>query len=99
MIFYFFFCQGRGQFKCVACNFTAEIKQSLTVHEMNHHVPPVAGTHKVPASGSTGGRRRNKVGASDSIPKLSEEDLANMHKALAFESEREIQINSHKQVG
>lgn len=32
---------GRGAFRCSACNFTADIKQSLTVHEMNHHVPPV----------------------------------------------------------
>nr|CAH7767029.1 unnamed protein product [Callosobruchus chinensis] len=51
------------RFGCSACNFTADIKQSLTVHEMNHHVPPVGQV----ASGSvgSGGRRRNKVGASD----------------------------------
>lgn len=52
---------GRGAFRCSACNFTADIKQSLTVHEMNHHVPPVG-----QAAGLGVGRRRNKVGASDS---------------------------------
>ncbi|KAK9870409.1 hypothetical protein WA026_007979 [Henosepilachna vigintioctopunctata] len=51
---------GRGTFRCSACNFTADIKQSLTVHEMNHHVPPVG-----QAAGFGIGRRRNKVGASD----------------------------------
>lgn len=53
---------GRGAFRCSACNFTADIKQSLTVHEMNHHVPPVG-----QAAGLGVGRRRNKVGASDSV--------------------------------
>lgn len=52
---------GRGAFRCSACNFTADIKQSLTVHEMNHHIPPVG-----QAAGLGVGRRRNKVGASDS---------------------------------
>ncbi|KAL1498353.1 hypothetical protein ABEB36_009166 [Hypothenemus hampei] len=51
---------GKGAFRCSACNFTADIKQSLTVHEMNHHVPPVG-----QAAGLGVGRRRNKVGASD----------------------------------
>ncbi|CAH1133376.1 unnamed protein product [Ceutorhynchus assimilis] len=51
---------GKGAFRCSACNFTADIKQSLTVHEMNHHVPPVG-----QAAGLGIGRRRNKVGASD----------------------------------
>lgn len=54
---------GHGAFKCCACNFTADIKQSLTVHEMNHHVPPVG---QAAAAGLGVGRRRNKVGASDS---------------------------------
>lgn len=53
---------GKGAFRCGACNFTADIKQSLTVHEMNHHVPPVG-----QAAGLGVGRRRNKVGASDSV--------------------------------
>ncbi|KRT82082.1 hypothetical protein AMK59_3433, partial [Oryctes borbonicus] len=53
---------GSGAFRCSACNFTADIKQSLTVHEMNHHVPPVG-----QAAGLGVGRRRNKVGASDSV--------------------------------
>lgn len=53
---------GSGAFKCSACNFTADIKQSLTVHEMNHHVPPVG-----QAAGLGVGRRRNKVGASDTV--------------------------------
>ncbi|XP_072393379.1 uncharacterized protein [Diabrotica undecimpunctata] len=57
---------GHGAFKCSACNFTADIKQSLTVHEMNHHVPPVG-----QAAGLGVGRRRNKVGASDTT--LAEE--------------------------
>lgn len=33
---------GNGPFRCSVCNFTADIKQSLTVHEMNHHIPPLA---------------------------------------------------------
>lgn len=59
---------GHGSFKCSACNFTADIKQSLTVHEMNHHVPPVG-----QAAGLGVGRRRNKVGASDTTAAEDEE--------------------------
>lgn len=66
---------GSGAFKCSACNFTADIKQSLTVHEMNHHVPPVG-----QAAGLGVGRRRNKVGASDSA--LTEEAIAQVRVAL-----------------
>ncbi|XP_039279826.1 LOW QUALITY PROTEIN: uncharacterized protein LOC111050663 [Nilaparvata lugens] len=51
---------GDGAFKCSLCNFTADIKQSLTVHEMNHHVPPVG--QSAPTA-----KRRNRVGASDSL--------------------------------
>ncbi|XP_031627322.1 uncharacterized protein LOC116343422 isoform X2 [Contarinia nasturtii] len=51
---------GAGPFKCSGCNFTADIKQSLTVHEMNHHVPPIG--H---ATGMSMARRRNKVGGTD----------------------------------
>lgn len=47
---------GSGNFVCFKCTFTADIKQSLTVHEMNHHTPPV---------GHVSNRRRNRVGASD----------------------------------
>ncbi|XP_066138898.1 zinc finger protein 142-like isoform X1 [Euwallacea fornicatus] len=61
---------GKGAFRCSACNFTADIKQSLTVHEMNHHVPPVG-----QAAGLGVGRRRNKVGASDTT--AAEEAAAN----------------------
>lgn len=32
---------GGGAFQCRACDFTADIRQSLTVHETNHHDPPV----------------------------------------------------------
>lgn len=35
---------GAGPFKCSACSFSADIKQSLTVHETNHHIPPI-GSH------------------------------------------------------
>lgn len=48
---------GSGSFVCSKCTFTADIKQSLTVHEMNHHTPPVGQ--------SVVCRRRNRVGASD----------------------------------
>ncbi|XP_050362248.1 zinc finger protein 91-like [Nymphalis io] len=48
---------GNGSFHCSMCNFTADIRQSLTVHEMNHHTPP--------AGQSSSSRRRNRVGASD----------------------------------
>ncbi|KAM3962769.1 uncharacterized protein ACR2FA_003152 [Aphomia sociella] len=50
---------GSGSFTCFMCNFTADIKQSLTVHEMNHHTPPVG--QSMPS------RRRNRVGASDIV--------------------------------
>lgn len=50
---------GTGSFHCSMCNFTADIKQSLTVHEMNHHTPSVGQ--------SAASRRRNRVGASDSV--------------------------------
>lgn len=65
---------GNGAFKCSACNFTADIKQSLTVHEMNHHVPPVG-----QAAGLGIGRRRNKVGASDST--AAEEQAAQQQQS------------------
>lgn len=48
---------GTGTFHCYMCNFTADIRQSLTVHEMNHHPPPVGQLSL--------NRRRNRVGASD----------------------------------
>lgn len=35
---------GGGTFQCRACSFTADIRQSLTVHETNHHEPPVGST-------------------------------------------------------
>ncbi|XP_057652819.1 zinc finger protein 208-like isoform X2 [Diorhabda carinulata] len=72
---------GHGAFKCSACNFTADIKQSLTVHEMNHHVPPVG-----QAAGLGVGRRRNKVGASDTT--LAEE--------IGQERQAQTQVNSDK---
>lgn len=59
---------GSGSFHCSMCNFTADIKQSLTVHEMNHHTPP--------AGQSLSGRRRNRVGASDTV--IAEHDAANV---------------------
>lgn len=66
---------GNGAFRCSACNFTADIKQSLTVHEMNHHVPPVG-----QAAGLGIGRRRNKVGASDTT--AAEEQAAQQQQQL-----------------
>lgn len=60
---------GTGPYKCAACNFTADIKQSLTVHEMNHHVPPVG--H---AAGMSLARRKNKVGATDIPEELLSEN-------------------------
>ncbi len=62
---------GAGLYKCSACNFTADIKQSLTVHEMNHHVPPVG--H---ASGMSMARRRNKVGGTDIVEQYSPMNLS-----------------------
>jgi hypothetical protein len=56
---------GDGAYRCRQCNFTADIKQSLTVHETNHHVPPV-GQPSLAGGGAGAARRRNKVGASDS---------------------------------
>ncbi|KAJ8729583.1 hypothetical protein PYW08_001164 [Mythimna loreyi] len=57
---------GSGSFNCSMCNFTADIKQSLTVHEMNHHTPA--------AGQSLPSRRRNRVGASDTV--IAEFDAA-----------------------
>ncbi|BET00037.1 ZnF_C2H2 [Nesidiocoris tenuis] len=76
---------GDGPFKCSACNFTAEIKQSLTVHEMNHHVPPVG--HLV-VSGSNA-RRRLKVGASDTMGLVTEEDQIDQGELELLRLERE----------
>lgn len=65
---------GSGPFKCAACNFTADIKQSLTVHEMNHHDPPVGSAvsgggvlsqHQASQQQQQSQKRRNRVGASD----------------------------------
>lgn len=78
---------GHGAFRCSACNFTADIKQSLTVHEMNHHVPPVG-----QAAGLGVGRRRNKVGASDTT--AAEE--AAQHQAVKTEPE---QTAAHQPAG
>lgn len=58
---------GTGSFRCSMCNFTADIKQSLTVHEINHHTPPLGQL--------LSSRRRNRVGASDTV--TAECDTAN----------------------
>lgn len=63
---------GSGSFSCFVCNFTADIQQSMTVHEMNHHTRPQGGPRP--------GRRRNRVGASETtltdvqLPLPKEED-------------------------
>lgn len=49
---------GGGMYQCSLCNFTAHIKQSLTVHIQNHHLSP---------DKARSARRRNKVGASDQL--------------------------------
>lgn len=69
---------GAGLYKCSACNFTADIKQSLTVHEMNHHVPPVG--H---ASGMSMARRRNKVGGTDIVEQYSPMNLSDNSVGMA----------------
>ncbi|XP_076633163.1 uncharacterized protein LOC143347656 isoform X6 [Colletes latitarsis] len=61
---------GVGAFQCCVCNFTADIRQSLTVHETNHHEPPVGQTnHKSNApferKPRNSPKRYNQVGASD----------------------------------
>ncbi|XP_057338406.1 zinc finger protein 729-like isoform X1 [Microplitis mediator] len=60
---------GGGAFQCRACNFTAEIRQSLTVHETNHHEPPVGVCNKklnpLDRKPRNGPKRYNQVGASD----------------------------------
>ncbi|KAG8036802.1 hypothetical protein G9C98_004124 [Cotesia typhae] len=60
---------GGGAFQCRACNFTAEIRQSLTVHETNHHEPPVGVSSKkmnpLDRKPRNGPKRYNQVGASD----------------------------------
>lgn len=83
---------GHGSFKCSACNFTADIKQSLTVHEMNHHVPPVG-----QAAGLGVGRRRNKVGASDTTDAEVTTELAN--QPLPRHESARTTVQSFPQVG
>ncbi|XP_043271552.1 zinc finger protein Xfin-like isoform X5 [Venturia canescens] len=61
---------GGGAFQCRACSFTADIRQSLTVHETNHHEPPVGEAHRRMNTSfdrrlRTGPKRYNQVGASD----------------------------------
>lgn len=75
--------QGDGAFKCVMCNFAADIKQSLTVHEMNHHVPPVGHLSM------SGNRRRLRVGASDSMGLMTEEDGIDQDELDLLRLERE----------
>ncbi|KAK0182885.1 hypothetical protein PV327_000972 [Microctonus hyperodae] len=73
---------GGGTFQCRACNFTADIRQSLTVHETNHHEPPLGQLIKkvnnsLDRKQRTGVKRYNQVGASDfrDIPKISESSI------------------------
>ncbi|XP_051158412.1 zinc finger protein Xfin-like isoform X2 [Leptopilina boulardi] len=60
---------GGGAFQCQVCNFTADIRQSLTVHETNHHEPPVGTANRKPnpfdRKPRNGSKRYNQVGASD----------------------------------
>ncbi|XP_014485264.1 PREDICTED: zinc finger protein 91-like isoform X2 [Dinoponera quadriceps] len=61
---------GAGAFQCRACNFTADIRQSLTVHETNHHDPPVGQVNRKNSNPferkpRNGAKRYNQVGASD----------------------------------
>ncbi|XP_033208334.1 uncharacterized protein LOC117167474 isoform X2 [Belonocnema kinseyi] len=60
---------GGGAFQCQVCNFTADIRQSLTVHETNHHEPPVGtGARKMSPferRARNTPKRYNQVGASD----------------------------------
>ncbi|XP_020288618.1 zinc finger protein Xfin-like isoform X2 [Pseudomyrmex gracilis] len=60
---------GGGAFKCRACNFTADIRQSLTVHESYHHDPPVGQvsrkSNKFERKPRNSPKRYNQVGASD----------------------------------
>lgn len=60
---------GGGAFQCQVCNFTADIRQSLTVHETNHHEPPVGTANRKPnpfdRKPRNGPKRYNQVGASD----------------------------------
>lgn len=79
---------GSGLYKCSACNFTADIKQSLTVHEMNHHVPPVG--H---ASGMSMARRRNKVGGTDIVEQYSPMNLSD--SSVGMPSGLDFSINNN----
>ncbi|KAL6436369.1 hypothetical protein ACFW04_004711 [Cataglyphis niger] len=61
---------GGGAFKCRACNFTADIRQSLTVHESYHHDPPVSHANRKSNNAferkpRNSPKRYNQVGASD----------------------------------
>jgi len=82
---------GPGSFHCTICNFAADIKQSLTVHEMNHHVavvgdPAAAGTAGVQGAGPR--RRLNKVGGSD-CGLATEEDAIDADELELLRLERE----------
>lgn len=81
--------QGDGAFKCVMCNFAADIKQSLTVHEMNHHVPPVGHV--------AGNRRRLRVGASDTMGMITEEDGIDQEELDLLKLEREGSLDQIEQ--
>ncbi|XP_011633205.1 zinc finger protein 91-like [Pogonomyrmex barbatus] len=67
---------GGGAFKCRACNFTADIRQSLTVHESYHHDPPVGQVNRKSNNAferkpRNSPKRYNQVGASDFREALS----------------------------
>lgn len=67
-------------YQCSLCNFTAHIKQSLTVHIQNHHLSPEK---------ARSARRRNKVGASDQL-----NQLADAADAAADASSSSIKVGS-----
>lgn len=71
---------GAGKYTCRACSFSSEIRQSLTVHEMNHHQPPVGppGEVRVPHK-----KRQNKVGGTELLNKDS-------HREAGLKQESEM---------
>lgn len=82
---------GDGAFKCGVCNFAADIKQSLTVHEMNHHVPPVGNYY-------VGPKRPLRVGASDTMGMVTEEDCIDDDELQLLRLEREGAMDHMEQV-
>ncbi|EFN86840.1 Zinc finger protein 845 [Harpegnathos saltator] len=82
---------GAGAFQCRVCNFTADIRQSLTVHETNHHDPPMGQTNRKSNNPferklRNSPKRYNQVGASDFRETLNKSVASSISETFVSDS-------------